>query len=105
MLPREMPRVDGLEIAAATQTAAEVGGDYYDVRASDGEALFAFGDASGHGVSARIMVTAAKGQAGRGHTFLFPFSSETSEGKRLRRGGRFPPHPRAVEWCSRTAKT
>jgi hypothetical protein len=61
MLPKEMPRVSGLDIAAATQTAAEVGGDYYDARsAGDGALLFAFGDATGHGLSAGIVVTAAK---------------------------------------------
>lgn len=61
MLPREMPRVAGLDIAATTQTAAEVGGDYYDVkRVGDGALLFAFGDATGHGLSAGIVVTAAK---------------------------------------------
>jgi len=61
MLPREMSRVAGLDVAASTQTAAEVGGDYYDVKAaSDGALLFAFGDATGHGLSAGIVVTAAK---------------------------------------------
>jgi hypothetical protein len=50
MLPGTMLRLPGLDIAAATQTAAEVGGDYYDVRlAGDGTLLFAFGDATGHG--------------------------------------------------------
>jgi hypothetical protein len=61
MLPGEMPRLPGLDIAAVTLTAAEVGGDYYDVRpAGDGALLFAFGDATGHGLSAGIVVTAAK---------------------------------------------
>lgn len=61
MLPREMPRVPGLEFAAVTHTAAEVGGDYYDARATgDGALLLAFGDATGHGLSAGIVVTAAK---------------------------------------------
>jgi sigma-B regulation protein RsbU (phosphoserine phosphatase) len=61
MLPREMPRLAGLDIAAATQPAAEVGGDYYDVRpAGEGSLLFAFGDATGHGLAAGIVVTAVK---------------------------------------------
>ncbi len=61
LLPGEMPRVAGLDVAAATQTATEVGGDYYDVRpAGDGVLLFAFGDATGHGLAAGIVVTAAK---------------------------------------------
>ncbi|HEX3555970.1 MAG TPA: SpoIIE family protein phosphatase [Thermoanaerobaculia bacterium] len=61
MLPRVLPSLPGLDVAAATQTATEVGGDYYDVRpAGDGALLLAFGDATGHGLSAGIVVTAAK---------------------------------------------
>jgi Stage II sporulation protein E (SpoIIE)/7TM diverse intracellular signalling len=61
MLPKELPRVAGLDVAAMTMPAAEVGGDYYDVRAAgDGSLLFAFGDATGHGLAAGIVVTAAK---------------------------------------------
>jgi uncharacterized membrane protein (UPF0136 family) len=61
MLPRTLPAVPGLEIAAASHTAAEVGGDYYDVRTDGlGGLLIAFGDATGHGLAAGIVVTAAK---------------------------------------------
>jgi sigma-B regulation protein RsbU (phosphoserine phosphatase) len=42
-------------------TATEVGGDYYDFHVSeDGTMTLAIGDATGHGVKAGIMVTAAK---------------------------------------------
>jgi serine phosphatase RsbU (regulator of sigma subunit) len=61
MLPVALPAVPGLETAAAMVTASEVGGDYYDFRvASDGSLVVAFGDATGHGVAAGIMVTAVK---------------------------------------------
>jgi hypothetical protein len=61
MLPRELPSIPGLDVAASTLTAAEVGGDYYDVRRDGGGALlFAFGDATGHGLASGIVVTAAK---------------------------------------------
>src|SRR5262249_2460297 len=61
MLPRAMPSLPGLDVAAATQTATEVGGDYYDVRlAGGGGLLFAFGAATGHGLAAGIVATAAK---------------------------------------------
>jgi hypothetical protein len=61
MLPRELPSIPELDVSASTQTAAEVGGDYYDVRRDGGGALlFAFGDATGHGLAAGIVVTAAK---------------------------------------------
>jgi len=61
MLPAALPVVEGLETAAVMATASEVGGDYYDFRiAPDGSLVVAFGDATGHGVAAGIMVTAVK---------------------------------------------
>ena len=61
MLPRELPCVPGLDVAATTSTAAEVGGDFYDARPDgSGGLLIAFGDATGHGLAAGIMVTAVK---------------------------------------------
>ncbi|MFL6199531.1 MAG: SpoIIE family protein phosphatase [Thermoanaerobaculia bacterium] len=61
MLPASLPAVEGLETAAAMVPASEVGGDYYDFRvAPDGSLVVAFGDATGHGVAAGIMVTAVK---------------------------------------------
>ena len=61
MLPRDLAGAPGLDVAAATFTAAEVGGDYYDVRPDGaGSLLVAFGDATGHGLASGIVVTAAK---------------------------------------------
>lgn len=61
MLPASLPTVEGLETAAAMIPASEVGGDYYDFRTTpDGGLVVAFGDATGHGVAAGIMVTAVK---------------------------------------------
>jgi hypothetical protein len=61
MLPVSLPRIPGLDVAAAMTTATEVGGDYYDFRVEpDGSLLIALGDATGHGVSAGIVVTAIK---------------------------------------------
>ncbi len=58
MLPAAPPR---LEVAAAMFTASEVCGDYCDFRVEDGGGLVvAFGDATGHGVAAGIMVTAVR---------------------------------------------
>ena len=45
---------------AATNTATEVGGDFYDLRPEGDGLLVAFGDATGHGLAAGIVVTAAK---------------------------------------------
>ncbi|MEP7271911.1 MAG: SpoIIE family protein phosphatase [Acidobacteriota bacterium] len=61
MLPRSVPQLPDLEIAAYMKTATEVGGDYYDFHlGDDGTLTVAVGDATGHGLRAGTMVTAAK---------------------------------------------
>jgi len=61
MLPKEVPQHPRYEIAATTQTATEVGGDYYDFHvASDGVLSVTIGDATGHGAKAGTMVTVVK---------------------------------------------
>ena len=62
MLPKELPNLPDLEIAAFMRTATEVGGDYYDfILQEDGVLNIAFGDATGHGLQAGTMVTLMKG--------------------------------------------
>ncbi|WP_304130681.1 two-component regulator propeller domain-containing protein [Ignavibacterium album] len=62
MLPKELPQLPHLEIAAFMRTATEVGGDYYDfIVQEDGILNVAFGDATGHGLQAGTMVTLMKG--------------------------------------------
>jgi PAS domain S-box-containing protein len=59
ILPRVL-EVPGLELAAVMLTAAEVGGDYYDVyRRTDG-AWIAIADVSGHGLQAGIVMLMAQ---------------------------------------------
>lgn len=61
MLPRNLPDVADLEVAAHMDTATEVGGDYYDFDvADDGSLTVAVGDATGHGMKAGTLVTATK---------------------------------------------
>lgn len=55
IIPREIS-VKGLEIAAAMETADEVGGDYYDVVGCPDGAWLAIGDVSGHGLDAGIIM-------------------------------------------------
>jgi sigma-B regulation protein RsbU (phosphoserine phosphatase) len=55
ILPRNLA-VDGLEIAARMMTATEVGGDYYDVLPVDDGCWVAVGDASGHGLTAGLVM-------------------------------------------------
>jgi ligand-binding sensor domain-containing protein/serine phosphatase RsbU (regulator of sigma subunit) len=62
MLPKQLPDLPDLEIAAFMRTATEVGGDYYDfIVQEDGVLNVAFGDATGHGLQAGTMVTLMKG--------------------------------------------
>ena len=60
LLPTAPPQLPGLSIAFAMRTATEVGGDYYDFKSEPGATLVAFGDATGHGLEAGLMVTVVK---------------------------------------------
>jgi phosphoserine phosphatase RsbU/P len=61
MLPKSVPQLPHLEIAALMQTATEVGGDYYDFYVGeDGTLTIAVGDATSHGLKAGTMVAATK---------------------------------------------
>lgn len=61
MLPKNIPKIDNLDIAVYMKTSTEVGGDYYDFQVgSDGTLTIALGDATGHGLKAGTMVTAVK---------------------------------------------
>ncbi|MBU2491575.1 MAG: SpoIIE family protein phosphatase [Bacteroidetes bacterium] len=61
MLPKNLPALPNLDIAVYMKTATEVGGDYYDFNVGiDGTLTVVIGDATGHGMKAGTMVTAAK---------------------------------------------
>jgi phosphoserine phosphatase RsbU/P len=61
MLPKIIPQLPQLEIAALMLTATEVGGDYYDFFVSEeGTLTIAIGDATSHGLKAGTMVAATK---------------------------------------------
>ena len=62
MLPDKTPNILDLDIAATIQTASEVGGDYYDFfPEKDDESLYVVvGDATGHGMTAGMMVSITK---------------------------------------------
>jgi sigma-B regulation protein RsbU (phosphoserine phosphatase) len=63
LLPRALPEVSGLQIAACSESSREVGGDYYDVLSlPDGDLRIAVGDVSGKGVPAALLM--ANVQAG-----------------------------------------
>ena len=62
LLPRTLPEVPGIAMAALCRPAYEVGGDYYDVFAlPDGRLAVVVGDVSGKGIQAAFFMTLIKG--------------------------------------------
>jgi serine phosphatase RsbU (regulator of sigma subunit) len=60
LIPKVMPKVDEYEIAAFNRIANTVGGDIYDfVPLADGRLAVLFGDASGHGMAAGLVMAVA----------------------------------------------
>jgi sigma-B regulation protein RsbU (phosphoserine phosphatase) len=64
LLPRENPKVDGLDIAATIVYCDETGGDYYDYldtsKTYPGSFTMAIGDVSGHGIPSALMMATAR---------------------------------------------
>jgi len=60
LIPKEMPRSETWDIAAFNRIANTVGGDIYDfVPLPDGRTAVLFGDASGHGMAAGLVMAVA----------------------------------------------
>lgn len=61
-LPRTVPRLAGIDVAAMCLAAEEVGGDYYDfILLDDHRLAIAIGDVSGKGIQAAFYMTLVKG--------------------------------------------
>jgi len=60
MLPEKPPSLPGVEIAARTVPAREVGGDFYDFVEFGGRLGLLIGDVSGKGVSAGLLMAGAR---------------------------------------------
>ncbi len=54
--PREIEDIDQLDIAGYMDPADEVGGDYYDILASDHGITLGIGDVTGHGLESSILM-------------------------------------------------
>jgi phosphoserine phosphatase RsbU/P len=71
LLPRRMPVIPGVSVAARTETCFEVGGDYLDsVEMNDGSHLFVVADVAGKGLASALVMTsfrsAFRGLTGQG---------------------------------------
>ncbi|WP_241392653.1 SpoIIE family protein phosphatase [Rippkaea orientalis] len=54
--PEELAAIKGLELAGFMEPADEVGGDYYDVLATDDVVTISIGDVTGHGLESGILM-------------------------------------------------
>jgi Stage II sporulation protein E (SpoIIE) len=60
LIPKSLPQVPGYELAAFNRIANMVGGDIYDfLPLADGRLAVLFGDASGHGMAAGLVMAVA----------------------------------------------
>ncbi len=58
LLPKQLPSRDSLQLAASSEPALEVGGDYYDaIDLGEKGILFAVGDVSGKGVGGAMLMS------------------------------------------------
>lgn len=60
LIPKKLPEVEGFQLAAFNHIANTVGGDIYDfIPLPDGRLAVLFGDASGHGMAAGLIMAVA----------------------------------------------
>lgn len=60
-LPKQVPTMDGWELAAFYRAAQEVGGDFYDfIHLPDGKIGLVVGDVTGHGVPAALVMATTR---------------------------------------------
>ncbi|HMP90473.1 MAG TPA: SpoIIE family protein phosphatase [Kiritimatiellia bacterium] len=58
LLPRELPKIEGIELAAFNQPAKEIGGDYYDVIPLDDKHIgIAIADVSGKSIGGAMLMS------------------------------------------------
>lgn len=60
LLPKSLPQLDCLQIAAKTVPAIQVGGDYYDVIPMEERFLVTVADVSGKGIPAALLMTSLR---------------------------------------------
>jgi len=66
LLPREQPRLDGLDVTGRTHYCDDTGGDYFDFVTTPGEGdvagrtILVLGDVMGHGIAAALLMATAR---------------------------------------------
>ncbi len=76
LLPKDVPRLEGIELAAFNYPALEIGGDYYDfIRLDDRHLGVVIADVSGKGIGGAIMMSVCRSVL-RAHAPRHPSPSE-----------------------------
>jgi sigma-B regulation protein RsbU (phosphoserine phosphatase) len=57
LFPAEIPRVKGYDLSAFNRSCTEVGGDYFDIIASEGRIGIAIADVAGKGIGAAMLMS------------------------------------------------
>jgi len=84
LLPRSLPAIPGLDIAALNISSKQVGGDYYDVVVlENGNCVIAIGDVSGKGTPASLLMANVQATIRTLVQFDLPLSEMTSRVNRL----------------------
>ncbi len=84
LLPRLLPDIPGLDIAALNISSKQVGGDYYDVVVlENGNCVIAIGDVSGKGTPASLLMANVQATIRTLVQFDLPLSEMTSRVNRL----------------------
>ncbi|HTR81069.1 MAG TPA: GAF domain-containing SpoIIE family protein phosphatase, partial [Bacteroidota bacterium] len=84
LLPRSLPKIRGMEIAAVNISSKQVGGDYYDViSVRNGRYVIAIGDVSGKGTPASLLMANVQATIRTLVHFELPLSEMTSLVNRL----------------------
>jgi len=64
LLPREVPEIEGFEVAGWNQPADQTGGDYYDWQIlPDGRVLVVLADVTGHGIGPALLASVCRAYA------------------------------------------
>ncbi|MGA7161518.1 MAG: PP2C family protein-serine/threonine phosphatase [Bacteroidota bacterium] len=84
LLPRSLPKIRGLDLAALNISSKQVGGDYYDVIIlENGSYVIAIGDVSGKGTPASLLMANVQATIRTLVHFNLPLSEMTSRVNRL----------------------
>ena len=84
LLPRSLPTIPGLDLAALNISSKQVGGDYYDVVVlENGTCVIAIGDVSGKGTPASLLMANVQATIRTLVHFNLPLSEMTSLVNRL----------------------